>query len=58
LTHNPAALVAVVDRLEVPLDRWRPFRWTSAVSHGFAGDGRTPEQREAVTPPVPVAAAA
>ena len=40
LTHNPAALVAVADRLEVPLDRWRPFRWSSAVSHGLSGDGR------------------
>jgi pimeloyl-ACP methyl ester carboxylesterase len=57
LTHNPAALVAVVDRLEVPLDRWRPFRWPSAVSHGLSGAGRQRRQDAAAgAPPVAVAA--
>jgi pimeloyl-ACP methyl ester carboxylesterase len=62
LTHNPAALVAVVDRLEVPLDRWRPFRWPSAVSHGLSGDGRDRRGRHpgptAPGSPAPAAAAA
>ncbi|GAA4803762.1 alpha/beta hydrolase [Actinomycetospora chlora] len=55
LTHNPAALVAVADRLEVPLDRWRPFRWPSAVSHGLSGAGR---RRPQGAPAAPAAAAA
>jgi len=40
LTHNPAALVAVTDRLEVPLDDWRPFSWTQALSEEFVGRRR------------------
>jgi pimeloyl-ACP methyl ester carboxylesterase len=57
LTHNPAALVAVADRLEVPLDRWRPFRWQQAVSHGLSGAGQRREQPPAETPvPAPAAA--
>lgn len=55
LTHNPAALVAVADRLEVPLDRWRPFRWPQAVSHGLSGPGR---RRPASAPASGAAAAA
>jgi pimeloyl-ACP methyl ester carboxylesterase len=36
LCHNPAAVMAVTDRLEVGLDdTWRPFRWTDAVAGGF-----------------------
>jgi pimeloyl-ACP methyl ester carboxylesterase len=56
LTHNPAALVAVADRLEVPLDRWRPFRWPSAVSHGLSGAGRCRPQGAPAAPAAAVAA--
>ncbi|MHC1562648.1 esterase/lipase family protein [Actinomycetospora sp. C-140] len=50
LTHNPAALMAVADRLEVPLERWRPFRWPQAVSHGLSGDGRGRRRRRTPVP--------
>lgn len=58
LTHNPAAVVAVVDRLEVPLDRWRPFGWQRAVSHGLSGAGRARSTASAAPPAAPVAVAA
>jgi pimeloyl-ACP methyl ester carboxylesterase len=58
LTHNPAALVAVADRLEVRLDRWRPFRWPQAVSHGLAGAGRRQDTEAPAEVPEPTAAAA
>ena len=48
LTHNPAALVAVADRLEVPLDAWRPFSWVRALSDGVVRRrGRVADARDA-----------
>ena len=46
LCHNPAALVALTDRLEVPLGSRRPFRWSDALA-GSVGltvhDGGRPD---------------
>jgi pimeloyl-ACP methyl ester carboxylesterase len=43
LCHNPAAMIAVADRLEVPLDHtWRPFRWADAVAGGIGFGHRAP----------------
>lgn len=58
LTHNPAALVAVVDRLEVRLDDWRPFAWAHALSTGVVGRRRGRRQHRGQAPAPTVAAAA
>jgi pimeloyl-ACP methyl ester carboxylesterase len=55
LTHNPAAMIAVTDRLEARLEDKRPFAWPRAVSRGFSGPSR---RRSTGDGPVPVPAAA
>jgi pimeloyl-ACP methyl ester carboxylesterase len=57
LCHNPAALVAIADRLEVPLDDWRPFRWSEALSGGFTGGPAPRRSGRSAVAPTEVAAA-
>jgi pimeloyl-ACP methyl ester carboxylesterase len=51
LCHNPAAMIAVADRLEVPLDdTWRPFRWADAVAGGIGFGRRAPASAPVAVP--------